>query len=519
MRTWITLVICILLLFRPIWTSRAVEPEPPASILIQHGILIDGTGSGRRQADVRIFGDSIQDVGHLKPLPGEKVVDATGFVVAPGFIDTLSHADSGILEDPLAETQIRQGITTAVVGHDGASNSPLKDWFTQVEKKHVALNFASFAGHGTVRHTAMGRDFKRHSTPAELEVMCKLIEQDMQSGALGLSSGLEYDPGYYSDTDELISCSKVAAKYGGMYVSHVRDEGDRVFDAFRELIRIAEAAHIPANISHIKLATSPAWNRAEEVQHLLANARKRGLDITADVYPYTYWQSSITVLITSRDWDDRRAWAKGLTEVGGPTHVLLGSYMPDTSWAGKTVAQIAEATHRDPISVVQEIVQKTQGRQDGDQDSENVVVTAMTDNDVRTFVCDPHIMFCSDGSMDDTHPRGAGTFPRVLAHYVRDMHALTLEQAVHKMTGLSAQRMGFVDRGRVAPGMKADITIFNPWTVLDTATTEHPRSAPVGIPDVLVNGKMVLENGKFTGAKPGMVLRHARTVTVGLAKR
>lgn len=508
MRPYSILIICIVLLFCPNWTSRAGEPVPPSSVLIQHGIVIDGSGAARRQVDVRIFGDSIQEVGRLSPLPGEKVIDANGLVVAPGFIDTLSHADAGIMEDPLAETQIRQGITTAVVGHDGASNSPLKDWFAQVEKKHAALNFASFTGHGTVRRTAMGNDYKRNCTPAELDAMCKLVEEDMQSGALGLSSGLEYDPGYYSNTDELIACSKVAARYGGKYVSHVRDEGDFAFAAFRELIQIASAARIPANISHIKLATSPSWNRAGDVLWLLADARKRGLDITADVYPYTYWQSSITVLITSRNWDDRKAWEKGLAEVGGAKHVLLGCYMPDTSWAGKTVAQIAEITHKDPISVVQEIVNKTRGRQDGDQDSENVVVSAMTDSDVRAFVCDPHITFCSDGSMDDTHPRGAGTFPRVLGHYVRDLHALPLEQAIHKMTGLSAKRMGFVDRGRIAPGMKADITLFNPWTVHDTATTEHPSAAPVGIPYVFVNGRIVLDNGIFTGAKPGMVLRN-----------
>jgi N-acyl-D-amino-acid deacylase len=512
MRTRSIIFVCFVLLLLPTWASRAVEPAHPSSILIQNGILVDGTGARRRPADVRILGDSIQDVGQLTPLPGEKVFDATGLVVAPGFIDTLSHADSGIMEDPLAETQIRQGITTAVVGHDGASNSPLKEWFSQVEKKHTALNFASFTGHGTVRHIAMHDDYKRISTPAELDTMCKLVEQDMQAGALGLSSGLEYDPGYYSDTDELIACSKVAAKYGGIYVSHVRDEGDKVFDAFRELIHIAEAAHIPANISHIKLAALPFWNRSNDVLRLLANARKRGLDITADVYPYNYWQSSITALISSRNWEDRKAWEKGLADVGGAGNVLVGCYRPDNTWAGKTLTQISESTHQDPISVVQEIVHTTQGRQDGDQDSENVVVTAMTDSDVRNFVRDAHIMICSDGSMDDTHPRGAGTFPRVLGLYVRELHTLTLEQAVHKMTGLSAARMGFSDRGRVAPGMKADLTLFNPWTVHDTATTENPSAAPEGIPYVFVNGRLVFEKGRFTGAKPGVVLRHVRVL-------
>jgi N-acyl-D-amino-acid deacylase len=482
------------------------QTKPQKSILIVHGTVIDGTGAPGRLADVRIQGDTIVAVGKLRPVPGEQVIDAGGLVVSPGFIDTHSHADGGILEDPLAETQIRQGITTSVVGQDGSSNSPIKEWFAKIKARQVALNFASFVGHGTVRKMVTGDDYKRHVTDAELTKMCSLVEQEMQSGGLGLSTGLEYDPGFYSTTEELVACSQSAAKFGGIYISHVRDEGDQAFESFRELIKIAEEAKLPAQISHIKLDTSPAWNRAGEALQLMRDARARGLDITADVYPYTYWQSTIIVLIPTRDWDDRKAWKKGLDEVGGPAHVLLSSYTPDPAWSGKTIAQIAEQTHRDAITVIQEVVKNTHGP--AAKGTESVVVTAMTDADVRAFVTDPGIMFCSDGSLKGTHPRGAGSFPRVLGYYVHDLHAMPLELAIRKMTGLAAERMHFGDRGKVVRGMKADITIFDPKTVHDTATTAHPQAVPTGIVYVIVNGQIVLNKGQFTGNRPGVAILH-----------
>jgi N-acyl-D-amino-acid deacylase len=483
----------------------AAPAQQPASLLIMGGTVIDGTGGKAYRADVRVVGEKIAAIGKLTPEAGERTIDARNLVVTPGFIDTHSHADGGLLDDPDAETQIRQGITTSVVGQDGSSHLPLRDWFAQVEAKHVAINIASFVGHGTVRNAATGKDYKRHVTPEELTRMEALVDQEMQAGGLGLSTGLEYDPGFYSDTDELIALTKVAAKHGGMYISHVRDEGDKAIESFQELIRIGEQAGCPAQISHIKLDTSPSWGKAGEVLKMMDEANQRGVQISADVYPYPFWQSTITVLIPTRDWSDRQAWKKGLEEVGGPEHVLLTSYSPDKAWQGKTIAAIAQMTGTDPITVIQTVVAKTHGP--GATGGESVVVTAMTDPDLKRFIASPRIMFCTDGSLHGTHPRGAGSFPRMLGRYVREWHVLTLEQAIHKATQLPAQRMGFDGRGVLKVGNQADIVMFDPRTVLDTATTADPTAKPVGLPYVIVNGGLALDNGAITGAHPGHVLR------------
>jgi N-acyl-D-amino-acid deacylase len=477
----------------------------PASILIAGGTVVDGTGAKGRHADVRIVGDTIAEIGKLKPRPGESVISARGQIIAPGFIDTHSHADGGLLESPTAETQIRQGITTSIVGQDGGSHLPLAAWFAEVRKTHVALNIASFVGHGTVRSAATGKDYKRPVTPAELTKMEALVEQEMQSGALGLSSGLEYDPGYYSTTEELIALARVAGQHGGLYISHVRDEGNEALTSFRELIRIAEEAHLPAQISHIKLGTSHVWGKAPQVLQMMEEANRRGVDISADVYPYLYWQSTLTVLTLDRNWENRAIWEKGLAEVGGAGHVLLSSYTPDAAWQGKTIAQIAAMTGRDPISVIQEIVRKTHG--EGVTARESVVVTAMTDDDLKQFIASPRIMFCTDGGLRGTHPRGAGSYPRILGHYVRALKVIPLEEAIRKMTSLPARRMSIPDRGALQVGKKADIVIFDAGKVLDKATTANPTAPPVGLSTVLVNGVPVLEAGKMTGARPGMVLR------------
>ncbi|KAG8526101.1 uncharacterized protein KY384_000094 [Bacidia gigantensis] len=467
-----------------------------ASILITGGALIDGTGAKRRQEDIRIVAGKIAAIGKLKPEPGERVIHAKGLIVAPGFIDAHSHADGGLLEDPDAETQIRQGRQFAL---------SLQTWFDAVTAKGVALNIASFVGHGTMREQAMGADFRKPATPEQIARMRTLVAQEMESGALGLSSGLEYVPGRYSNTEELIACAQVAGKYDGIYISHVRNEDNQALDSFRELIRIADEGHLPAQISHIKLGSASVWGQSKTVLQMMADARKRGLDVTADVYPYLYWQSTIVVLIATEEWDNRALWTKGLADVGGADHVLLSSYTPKPEWAGRTIAQIAAQTQQDPVTIIQEIVRNTHGPEA--KGKEGVIVTAMAEPDLETFIASPFIMFCSDGGLRGTHPRGAGSFPRVLSRYVRERKTLTLEAAIHKMTGLTAQRMGLTDRGVLAPGKAADIVLFDAARIQDTATTAHPTAAPLGIPTVFVNGVPALENGQITGARPGMILK------------
>ena len=481
-------------------------PQRPASLLIAGGTLVDGTSARRRRADVRLAGDTITEIGRLKPRAGERVIEVRGRIVAPGFIDTHSHADGGLLETPEAENQIRQGITTAIIGQDGGSRLPLEAFFRQVTETPVALNLASFVGHGTVRGQVMGEDYKRPATAVEITKMCALVESEMKAGALGLSSGLEYDPGLYATTEEVIACAKVAARYGGLYISHVRDEENEAITSFREVIRIAQEAHLPAQISHIKLGSSNVWGKADEVLRLMHEAKRRGLDITADVYPYTYWRSTITVITPTRDWSDRAAWQKGLDEIGGPSNVLLATYTPDAAWAGKTIAQIAASTGKDAVTIIQEIVKKTRG--EGATGREGVVVTAMREDDLRRFIAAPRIMFCTDGGLRSTHPRASGTYPRLLGRYVREWRVLSLEEAIRKMTSLPAWRMGLRDRGIIQSGMKADVVVFDPQRVIDTATTGNPGAAPIGISSVIVNGVPVLDMGKMTGERPGMVLRH-----------
>jgi N-acyl-D-amino-acid deacylase len=480
------------------------QPLRPASLLLRGGTLIDGTGAPRRRADLRVSNGVIQEIGQLKPKSVEKVIDARGLIVAPGFIDTHSHADGGLLLAPDAELPIKQGITTAIIGQDGGSNLPLSTFWAAIKARPVALNLASFVGHGSIRNAVMGEDYKRAATPAEIAKMTALVEREMKSGALGLSSGLEYDPGLYAKTEEVVALAKVAAKYRGIYISHVRDEENEALTSIRELIRIAEAAKLPAQISHIKLGSRPVWNRTAEVFRLMSDAKRRGIEISADIYPYTYWRSTITVITPTRDWSDRAAWQKGLEEIGGAKNVLLSTYTPNLAWQGKTIAQIALETGRDAVAIVQEIVQKTHS--EGSTGREGVVVTAMQEDDLRRFIAHPNIMFCTDGGLRGGHPRAAGSFPRVLARYVRQLHVLKLEDAIRKMTSLPARRMGLSERGELKIGKKADIVLFDATKVIDTATTANPMSKPLGLPMVIVNGVPVLQGGEMTGARPGMVL-------------
>ncbi len=474
---------------------------PPTGLLIRNAELIDGTGGPARRADVRVAGDTIVAVGvRLSAEAGDRVVDARGRVLAPGFIDMHSHADRGLEEMPDAATQVRQGITTAVVGQDGSSDLPVAGFFARLDRLKPAINFATSVGHGTVRRSVMGDDFKRTATAAEIEAMKALVDGGMRDGAIGLSSGLEYDPGFYSNTDELVALGSVVARYGGLYSSHVRNENERAFDSWREAIEVGRRNRIPVEISHIKLGVKPVWGRAAEGLRILENARREGIAVMADWYPYTYWQSSMYVLIETRDFEDRRAWQKGLDDIGGAQNVLITSYRPDPSLDGRTLAEIAAARGKDPVTTAIEMMREA-GPGTG------VIATSMSEDDLAVFVRHPLVLICSDGALTGRHPRGYGTFPRVLAKYVRERRDLSLPEAIAKMTGRSAAQLGLRDRGVIAPGRKADLTIFDPAQVQDLGVPSDAARAPRGIAYVVVNGGVVLDNGTLTAARPGRALK------------
>jgi N-acyl-D-amino-acid deacylase len=363
----------------------------------------------------------------------------------------------------------------------------------------LAPNVIAFVGHATVRQRVMGQDFKRAATETEIARMLDLVEQGMREGAVGLSTGLEYDIGHPATTEEVIVLARMAAKYNGIYMSHVRDEADLAFDAFREAIRIGREAEIPVQISHIKLGTVGVWNKAREAAGLIESARRQGLDITADCYPYDAWASTITVLVPSRKHDDPAMVKKGLADVGGGGNVLITNCAAHRDYEGKTLDEIAKTQGKTAVEVYIQIVK------DG---GAGVVCKSMIEPDIKTFYQQRWVMVASDGGIGMRHPRGAGTFPRVLGRYVREQKWLTLEEAIRRMSAFPAQRLGLRDRGLVKAGMKADLVIFDPDSVIDQSTMTQPRLEPVGILRVFVNGVAVVDEGKVTGERPGAVLRH-----------
>ncbi len=485
-------------------SATAASPatvEAPTT-LIRGARLIDGTGAAARGADVRIRGDRIAEVGRLDARPGERVVDAAGLALAPGFIDTHSHHSGALLRLPDAAGAVSQGITTIVAGQDGGSWHPLSEYFRRVEETGVAVNVASYVGHGTIREEVMGEDFRRAATADEVAAMTRLLRRDMDAGALGLSTGLEYDPGIYSTTGEVVTLARAAGERGGRYISHMRSEDRALFDAIRETIVIGQQAAIPVQVSHMKLAMKSLWGRADELIALLDSARAAGVDITADVYPYTYWQSTMTVLFPERRFDDREAATFALDELAPPEGMLIARYAAEPRYEGRTLADVAGERGEDPVTAYMALIARSQA-EDAD---ESIIATSMDEGDVARLLQWPHTNVSSDGGLDGAHPRGFGAFTRVLGPMVREGH-LSLEEAVHKMTALSAAHTGIEGRGVIRPGAFADLVLFDPATVADRATPESPHARSVGIHQVWVNGAVVYENGGTTGARPGRVVR------------
>ena len=469
------------------------------SLLIINAQVADGTGAPLRQANVRVDLGHIVGVGDLTPKKGETVIDAGGLVLAPGFIDIHNHSADGLLTDPQAESQIAQGITSLIVGPDGESPWPIINWVRTIQQLHTAPNVGIFAGHATIRKQAMGQDYKHAATPGEMKMMELFMGQAMNQQALGLSSGLEYEVGSYSNTDELVDLAKIAAQHGGIYMTHIRDEGDNSFQALDEEMMIAEHAHIPVEHSHIKLGTVRVHGNAASFINVINEARQRGIDFMADCYPYDAWHADIKVLVPSKEYDHPSTVARALEDVGGASHVTITEFKPNPSYVGHTLADLAKANHVSDEDMYIRLIH------DGDAANTEamIICQSMIESDIKAFFQQPWVMIASDGGIANSHPRGAGTFPRVLGVYVREKHWLTLPEAIRKMTSLPAQRLSWEDRGVIREGAFADLVLFNPDTVIDKSTYTNPEALSTGIEKVFVNGELVWDKGKPTSARPG----------------
>jgi N-acyl-D-amino-acid deacylase len=486
----------LLLLALPALPADA-HRQQDRSIVITGAIVYDGSGRAGFRANVRIEGDIITEIGSFRPRSDEEIIPARNLALAPGFIDIHNHSQEGLDRDPTAASQISQGITTLALGPDGYSPWPVGDYLDRRKQRPSAVNVLSFVGHATVRAEVMGKDINREATEEEITKMESLVEQAMREGATGLSSGLEYDEGHSATTEEVIRLARVAARHRGIYMSHIRDEADRVMSAIEEAIRVGREARIPVQISHIKMGTKGVWGKASAAVEMIARARREGLDITADCYPYDAWASTITVLIPSRRHDDPVAVRRGLDDVGGAANVLITNCPARRDYEGKSLEEIARLRSKSPVDIYIEIVR------DG---GASVVCRSMTRSDIRTFYRQPWVMVSSDGGIGGRHPRGAGTFPRVLGRFVRQWRWLSLAEAIRKMTAMPAERLGLKDRGRIEKGMKADLVLFDPRSIIDRSTFKEPQRLSEGVHRVLVNGKTVWEKGRATGNLSGVVI-------------
>jgi N-acyl-D-amino-acid deacylase len=481
----------------------------PMGTLIANVTLYDGGDGEGRVTSVRILGDRIDSVGNLRPEADEWFIDGAGMALAPGFIDTHSHADDQILEHRDALAAVSQGITTVVVGQDGGSMFPLADFYHRLDSTPAAINVASYSGHATLRLAVMGKDdYRRPATRAETDSIKALLYKDLDAGALGLSTGLEYDEAHSAPYDEVLALAQAAGAEGGRYISHIRSEDRGFWEAIDEIIRIGKDAAIPVQISHLKLAQRSLWGQADSLAGVLDRARADGVQITADIYPYTYWQSTLRVLFPERNYTDRGAAEYALTEVSSPEGLLISRWAPDSTYVGKTIAEIAKLRRTDPATTLIRMIQEADSaEQAGATGVEGVIGTSMDEADVRRLMQWPFANICTDGELAGRHPRGYGAFTKVLGPYVRDARLFTVGEAVRKMTSLAARNVGIRDRGVIRKGAYADLVLFDTAMVADQATTTDPQLPSLGVSMVWVNGEVVYEKGKTTEKYPGRVIR------------
>jgi dihydroorotase/N-acyl-D-amino-acid deacylase len=538
------------------FTSNAAQLD--YDLIIRNGRVIDGSGRPGFNADVAIKGDRITRIGNLRGAQARRVIDAQGQVVAPGFIDMLGQSESFLLIDPRGMSKVMMGVTTEITG-EGESIAPINerqikeaedfnrrfnltiDWrtlseyFQRLTKQGAGVNLGTFVGATQVREYVIGYD-DRAPTAAELEQMKKLVADAMKDGALGVSTSLQYVPARFARTDEIVELAKVARQYGGIYITHQRSEANAIDDSMTEVFEIARRANIPAEIWHFKTAYQKNWDRMPEMLRRVAAARRSGLKITADVYPYVAGSTSLSACLPpwaleggtekmlSRLKDtrirqqlkkeiatDSKDWENIYLGSGGPSGILIANVVNRDldSMQGKRLSEVATEQNKDPLEALFDFIIADHGQT-------GAIFFMMKESDMLAALKSPFVSICTDNGARATdgplagsksHPRGWGTYPRILGRYVRDQHLMPLEFAIHKMTGLPAGNLSLKNRGLIREGYFADITIFDPKTVIDRATFEEPNQYPVGINFVIVNGEIEVDNGQRTPTLAGRVLR------------
>lgn len=537
-------------------SSQAIPLE--YDIIIRNGRVVDGSGRRGVNADVAIKGDRIARIGNLRGAKARREIDARGQVVAPGFIDMLGQSEQFLLIDGRAMSKVMQGVTTEITG-EGESAAPINDqilkeqeafnrkynltvdwrtfdqYFRRLERQGMGVNQGTFVGATQVRAYVIGYD-NRPPTAAEMAKMKAVVAEAMNQGALGLSTSLQYVPARFANTDEIVELAKVARQYGGIYITHQRSEANAIDESMREVFEIARRANIPAEIWHFKTAYKKNWGRMPEMLRRVAAARRRGLKITADVYPYIAGSTSLSACLPpwaqeggtdkmiARLKDmrirqqlkkeistDSKDWENIYLGSGSANGIQIASVTnPDLEkWQGKRLSEVATAENKDPLDALLDFIVADHGQT-------GAIFFMMNEDDMKAALKSPFVSICTDTGARATdgplsggrsHPRGWGSYPRILGKYVRDEKLLSLESAIHKMTGMSAMKVGLQQRGLLREGYFADITIFDPKTVIDRATFEQPHQYPVGINFVIVNGQLEVDNGERTPALAGKVLR------------
>ena len=538
--------------------ERSQSPAPADfDVIIRGGTVYDGTGAAPRQADVAIRGDRIAAIGDLNTARARTIVDAKGLAVAPGFINMLSWSTESLIQDGRSQSEIRQGVTTEIMG-EGESMGPVNDrvrehmlraqtdikydikWNTlaeylqYLEKRGISCNVASFLGATTVREYVIGFEDKA-PTPEQLDQMRELVRKEMEAGALGIGTSLIYPPAFYASTDELIELCKVAAKYQGKYISHMRSEGNQLIEALDELLRIAREANIPAELYHIKAAGQENWSKEDELLPRIERAQKEGLNVRANMYTYTAAGTGLDACLPPWSEDggypalfkrlrdpatrekikaevkiDSDKWENLYLAAGSPDKILLVGFKSDQlkPLTGKTLAEVAKMRGKDPIDTMMDLIAEDESRI-------GTIYFVMSEDNVKKEVAKAWISFGSDEASQapeppftksNPHPRAYGNFARVLGKYVRDEKVIPMKEAIHRLSGLPATNLGLDHRGFVKEGMFADVVVFDPATITDRATFEKPHQYAVGVKHVFVNGVQVIKDGEHTGAKPGRAL-------------